>query len=117
MLRRHGGQIRGNAQVIAIERHAHAWTAQTAGQVFEAPLLVNAAGAWADEIAALAGVARIDLRPLRRTAALVDAPTVDGMARRPLTNDVDETFSSKPAAGRLPISQIRRQPCTERVCQ
>src|SRR3546814_11737383 len=57
-----------------------------------------------DLIAALAGVARIDLRPLRRTAALVDVPTVDGMARWPLTIDVDEKFYFKPDAGRLPIS-------------
>src|SRR3546814_16056876 len=106
MLRRNGGQSRGNAQVIAIERHAHAWTAQTAGQVFEAPLLVNAAGAWADEIAALAGVARIDLRPLRRTAALVDVPTVDGMARWPLTIDVDER-SEERRVGKECVSTCR----------
>src|SRR3546814_4915511 len=69
-------------------------------------------GAWADEIAALAGVARIDLRPLRRTAALVDVPTVDGMARWPLTIDVDETFYFKPDAGRLLISPGDETPST-----
>jgi D-arginine dehydrogenase len=104
MLRRHGGQIRGNARVTAVERHAQAWTVRTDAQIYEAPLLVNAAGAWADEIAALAGVAPIGLRPLRRTAALVDVPAADGMARWPLTIDVDETFYFKPDAGRLLIS-------------
>ena len=114
MLRRHGGQIRGHAQVTAITQHAQAWTVQTAAQVYEAPLLVNAAGAWADAIAALAGVAPIGLRPLRRTAALVDVPAADGMAHWPLTIDIDETFYFKPDAGRLLISpgdETPSEPC------
>src|SRR3546814_18345901 len=80
-----------------------------------------------DLIAALAGVARIDLRPLRRTAALVDVPTVDGMARWPLTIHVDETLYFKPDAGSLLISpgdetpstpcEIGRASSRERGCQ
>lgn len=104
MLRRSGGQLCGGAGATAIERRQGRWRVTTAPGVFEAPLLVNAAGAWADEIAALAGVAPIGLQPLRRTAALVEMPAVEGMSGWPLTIDVDESFYFKPDAGCLLIS-------------
>ncbi len=104
MLRRNGGTLLCNARVTAIERQQGNWHVTTEAGCFAAPLLVNAAGAWADEIAALAGVARIGLQPLRRTAALVDVPTASGMERWPLTIDIAEEFYFKPDAGRLLIS-------------
>ncbi|WP_428310743.1 NAD(P)/FAD-dependent oxidoreductase [Hydrocarboniphaga sp.] len=114
MLRRNGGRILCDARVTAIERHHGGWRVYSAAGMFEAPLLVNAAGAWADELAALAGVARIGLQPLRRTAALVDVPRHDGMDRWPLTLDIDEDFYFKPDAGRLLISpgdETPSEPC------
>lgn len=104
LLRRNGGQIRCNARVTAIERFQGNWRITTPAGCFEAPLLVNAAGAWADELATLAGVRRIGLQPLRRTAALVDVPSIHGMQHWPLTIDIDEAFYCKPDAGRLLIS-------------
>jgi D-arginine dehydrogenase len=104
MLRRNGGRLLCNARVTAIERQRHHWRVSSEAGCFEAPLLVNAAGAWADEVATLAGVARIGLQPLRRTAALVDVPQMAGMERWPLTIDIDEAFYFKPDAGRLLIS-------------
>jgi glycine/D-amino acid oxidase-like deaminating enzyme len=50
------------------------WRVQTPATSYSAPLLVNAAGAWADEVAALAGIDGIGLTPLRRTAVLLDPP-------------------------------------------
>jgi D-arginine dehydrogenase len=114
MLRRNGGRMLCDARVTAIETHLGQWRVSSSAGVFEAPLLVNAAGAWADELAALAGVARIGLQPLRRTAALVDVPRVDGMERWPLTIDIDEDFYFKPDAGRLLISpgdETPSEPC------
>lgn len=104
MLRRNGGQILCNARVTAIEKLLGNWRVTSAAGSFEAPLLVNAAGAWADELASLAGVERIGLQPMRRTAALVDVPQTEGMERWPLTIDIDEEFYFKPDAGRLLIS-------------
>jgi D-arginine dehydrogenase len=104
LLRHRGGQLRGNAWVDAIERVDDAWRVATAAGQVEAPLLINAAGAWADEVAALAGVAPIGLQPLRRTAALVEMPPTPGMAAWPLTIDIDESFYFKPDAGCLLIS-------------
>lgn len=113
-LRRHGGQVFCNARATAITRGNKGWQVNTASGMFEAPLLVNAAGAWADEIAALAGVRKIGLQPLRRTAALVDVPATTGMEHWPLTIDIDETFYFKPDAGRLLISpgdESPSEPC------
>lgn len=104
MLRRNGGQLLCNARVTAIERQLGNWCVTSEAGSFEAPLLVNAAGAWADQLAALAGVRRIGLQPLRRTAALVDVPRMEGMERWPLTIDIEEAFYFKPDAGRLLIS-------------
>ncbi|MDP9140824.1 MAG: FAD-binding oxidoreductase [Pseudomonadota bacterium] len=104
MLRRNGGTLQCNARVTAIDRQQGSWHVTTDAGRFTAPLLVNAAGAWADEIAVLAGVARIGLQPLRRTAALVDVPATSGMERWPLTIDIAEEFYFKPDAGRLLIS-------------
>ncbi|HEY1075454.1 MAG TPA: FAD-dependent oxidoreductase [Fontimonas sp.] len=114
MLRRNGGRIVGNARVTGIERSTGGWRVSSEAGLFEAPLLVNAAGAWADELAALAGVAAIGLQPMRRTAALVDVPSSEGMAQWPLTIDIDETFYFKPDAGRLLISpgdETPSEPC------
>jgi D-arginine dehydrogenase len=114
MLRRNGGHIVCDARVTAIEKQLGNWRVSSSAGVFEAPLLVNAAGAWADEVAALAGVARIGLQPLRRTAALVDVPRIDGMERWPLTIDINEDFYFKPDAGRLLISpgdETPSEPC------
>ncbi|MDO9453903.1 MAG: FAD-binding oxidoreductase [Stagnimonas sp.] len=104
MLRRNRGQLLCNAHATAIERQRDNWRVTSDAGCFEAPLLVNAAGAWADELASLAGVATIGLQPLRRTAALVDVPRMEGMERWPLTIDIDEEFYFKPDAGRLLIS-------------
>ena len=113
-LRRNGGELHCNARATGIEKNSGVWRVTTAAGVFEAPLLVNAAGAWADEVAALAGVTRIGLQPLRRTAALVDVPATAGMEHWPLTIDIDEEFYFKPDAGRLLISpgdETPSEPC------
>ncbi|MES2684539.1 MAG: FAD-binding oxidoreductase [Pseudomonadota bacterium] len=104
LLRSHGGQLICNARVTDIERQGDTWQVSSPAGRFEAPLVVNAAGAWADEVAALAGVAGVGLQALRRTAALVDMPRMEGMERWPLTIDIDEEFYFKPDAGRLLIS-------------
>lgn len=112
MLRANRGQLLCNARVAGIERQLGHWRVTSAMGCFEAPLLVNAAGAWADELASLAGIRRIGLQPLRRTAALVDVPHRDGMGRWPLTIDINEEFYFKPDAGRLLISPGDETPST-----
>lgn len=112
--RRNGGQLLCNARATAVEKTSAGWRVSTAGGVFEAALLLNAAGAWADHVAGMAGVQRIGLQPLRRTAALVDVPASTGMEHWPLTIDIDEEFYFKPDAGRLLLSpgdETPSEPC------
>lgn len=109
-----GGELWLNAAVEGLERSGGMWHVQTPTGTVRAPVLVNAAGAWADEIATLAGAARAMLTPKRRTALLVSPP--DGMAPDgwPMVVDVDEQFYLKPDAGKLlisPADATPSQPC------
>ncbi len=72
--------------------------------------LVNAAGAWADEVAALAGLTRVGLQPRRRTAVLVDPPPGMDVSRWPFVNDAEEQFYFKPEAGSLFLSPADETP-------
>jgi D-arginine dehydrogenase len=99
-----------DARVEAIDRHAGAWQLTTASGRFEAEVLINAAGAWADEIGHLAGATAIGLVPLRRTAVLVDPPPGADSAGWPMVMDADEEFYFKPDAGRLLVSPADETP-------
>lgn len=112
--KRNGGKLICNAGVEAIERNAEGWRLTTKAGVYDAALVVNAAGAWAERVGAMAGVSGIGLQPLRRTAALVDVPSTAGMEHWPLTIDIDEEFYFKPDAGRLlisPADETASEPC------
>lgn len=114
-LRSHGGLARVSARVVSASRTDGVWTVvDAAGARWQAPTVVNAAGAWADEVAALFGGVRVGLRPLRRTAFLVDAPPGSGP---PMIGDVPDTFYVKPDAGRLlcsPADETRQAPADAR---
>lgn len=110
VLRRHGGALHCNARVTAIERRDAVWRVTAGDVTFTAPLLVNAAGAWADRVAALAGTASVGLQPLRRTAALVEVPLDPDMDVWPMTLDVGNEFYFKPDAGCLLISPADETP-------
>jgi D-arginine dehydrogenase len=69
-----------------------------------APVLVNAAGAWADELAKVCGVRCLGLKALRRTALLIDGPGGVDIARWPAVIDTDEMFYFKLDASRLLLS-------------
>jgi D-arginine dehydrogenase len=99
-----GGTLLTDAEVLALERRHGQWHIETRARSLEAAILVNAAGAWADEVACLAGVRPIGLVPKRRTAFLVDAPPGIAVASWPLIDDVGEEFYFKPDAGRLLVS-------------
>ena len=102
-LRRRGGGIVTDAGLVSLRREAGVWMAETAAGAFAAPVVVDAAGAWGDEVAALAGVRPIGLQPKRRTAAIVDGPQQNFTAW-PLVIDAAERWYFKPEAGRLLIS-------------
>ena len=73
-LRKRGGVVRTDARVSAARRDGSAWIVEAGPETVTAPLVVDAAGAWGDEVAALFGAAPVGLRPRRRTV-FVSAPT------------------------------------------
>jgi D-arginine dehydrogenase len=109
-LRERGGKLVNNAGVTAIRREDDAWTITTDAGDFRAKRLVNAAGAWVDQIAVLAGAAPIGIQPLRRTAFMIEAPVSSDSDRWPMTIDIDERFYFKPDAGRLLLSPADETP-------
>jgi D-arginine dehydrogenase len=81
-----GGTLICGQRINALDHQGGLWTARTPDAHYQARIIVNAAGAWADHVAALAGVRPIGLVPKRRTAIIVDGlpgldtrtmPTVD----------------------------------------
>jgi D-arginine dehydrogenase len=113
-MRARRGALVCNATVRALGRYRRDWRVQTDAGEFAAPLLVNAAGAWADEIAQLAGAAEIGLVPKRRTAITFDPPAGAASAHWPAVIDIDEDWYFKPDAGRLlgsPADETPSPPC------
>jgi D-arginine dehydrogenase len=96
--------------VTQIQRRDGMWHIRLRDGDVSAPVLINAAGAWADEIARLCGVRPIGLQPLRRTALLVDAPPGIDIRSWPAVIDAEEQFYFKPDAGRLFISPADETP-------
>jgi D-arginine dehydrogenase len=104
LLRRRGGKLITAAPVRRLARTGGAWTATTPAGEFTAPTVVNAAGAWADPVAALAGLPRLGIVPKRRTALIVAAPPGIDAGGWPLTIDAAETGYFKREAGKLLVS-------------
>jgi len=109
-LRRAGGHLVAAAPVRALSRMGGVWTAATPAGDFAAPVVVNAAGAWADEVARMAGLPPVGLVPKRRTAAIVAPPRGIDTGRWPLVIDAGETGYFKPEAGKLLVSSADETP-------
>lgn len=96
-LRRRSGQIAVSSAVHSAQRRDGRWNVvDQGGRTWQAPLVVNAAGAWADRVAALFGARRVGLRALRRTAFTIDAPADFDPHGRPMIADIDDAFYVKP---------------------
>lgn len=109
--RQHGGRVWTDAHVAGLARDGGAWTVTLAdGRALRARHLVNAAGAWADELADLAGARRIGLEPRRRTAFTFAPPEGVDAARWPAVVGIDETYYFKPDAGQLLGSPANADP-------
>lgn len=110
-IRAGGGQIETRAQVVAIRRQPGGWQVETAtGAAHEARVLVNAAGAWADRVAALAGVRPLGLTPMRRSMARIPAPGGQDVSGWPMIFGAGESWYAKPDAGALIVSPAEEHP-------
>jgi D-arginine dehydrogenase len=95
---------------IALERRSGLWQVRGKGEMLQAPLLVNACGAWADLVAAQAGARTVGLQPMRRTALTIPAPAHHDIRDWPLVIDIDESCYFKPDAGQLLLSPANEDP-------
>jgi len=114
-LRGAGGTILTGRRICAIEAEGGGWTVSTEdGSRWSAPILVNAAGAWADQVAALARVRPIGLQPKRRTIIVLDPPAGMPVAGWPFIHTAVSDFYMLPEAGQLlvsPVDEVEDEPC------
>ncbi len=108
--KRAGATIVLDAEASFIERIGERWVVQTRHGRYAATIIINAAGAWGDEVARMAGARPVGLRPLRRTAMLIDAPRGLASAGWPAAIAIDESFYFKPDGGRLLLSPADEEP-------
>ena len=114
MLREHGGELHAGARVEAVERRGTGWEVRARGQSYRAPIIVNAAGAWADRIAQIAQVRPLGLQPTRRTIITFDAPAGIEVERLPFAKTVNDELYFGPESGRLfasPMDEVPTEPC------
>ena len=108
--RRHGCEVVCSAEAAAIGRSGSGWLVRTDRDRYATAVVVNAAGAWADRVALMAGVRTIGLMPKRRAAFTFNAPAGEAIERWPLFLPVDESFYVKPDAGQLLGSPANADP-------
>jgi D-arginine dehydrogenase len=102
-----GVALHVDTRVHAIRREGHAWIVN---EQWRAPIVVNAAGAWADTVAELAGIQTIGLEPRRRSAFTFAVPDGVDASAWPFVVDIDETFYFKPDAGLMLGSAANADP-------
>ena len=108
--RRAGGSLICKARVESAVRSNGVWRVQTTSGSFAAPVLVNAAGAWADDLARCCGLAPLGLTPKRRSACIVPAPAGIDVRGWPQIGNIAETFYAKAMGGKLMISPADADP-------
>ncbi len=108
--RKNGSNMVYGADIAGIRRVDGMWEVAAGGVTYQAPMLVNAAGAWADVVAQLAGAAPVGLVPKRRSAFIFPPPAGIASAHWPLFLDVQQSFYIKPDAGMLLGSPCNEDP-------
>jgi D-arginine dehydrogenase len=116
----HGGRLRalrrGGGRVVvdaAVERGVWrdgVWSLETKAGHFEAPVIVNAGGAWGDQVARACGVRPVGLQPKRRSAAIIAGPADARVQDWPEVSPVDIGFYCKPTGGKLMLSSAEEDP-------
>ena len=108
--RGNGAEILSKAHVADIEHTEKGWQIHSSKGTHEARLLVNAAGAWVDHVANLAGVKPLGVQPYRRSMARLPAPGGHDVSSWPMMFGPGESWYSKPDAGKLLVSPAEEDP-------
>jgi D-arginine dehydrogenase len=99
-----GARVLTKARVTAIHRDGAGWRVESASGSFAGRMIVNAAGPWVDQVAAMAGVRPLGFTPLRRSMARIPAPGGHDVSRWPMIFGPGEDWYAKPDAGALIVS-------------
>ncbi|MGH6922783.1 MAG: NAD(P)/FAD-dependent oxidoreductase [Propylenella sp.] len=112
MVRQSGGTILLDARGERINRRPGGWAVRAGGHEISCGVIVDAAGAWAERIAALAGASPLGLTPMRRTAATIVAPPefAGRLPTHPAAIPVDESFYFKPDSQAIMVSLSEETP-------
>ena len=105
-----GGTLLCGQPVQSLDLQGGQWTVGCRDQSFRARIVVNAAGAWGDRVAGLAGARLSGLQPKRRSIAVVAAPDGHDVTRWPWIGDIAETWYCKPQSGKLLVSPAEATP-------
>ena len=108
--RSHGAEFRLGTKVTSITKIAGGWSVVAGGVETTARILVNAAGAWVDQVAVMAGVAPLGFKPYRRSMARIPAPGGHDVSKWPMIFGCGETWYAKPDAGALIVSPAEEHP-------
>ena len=109
LFRQRGGELHCDKPVRSLDRNG-LWRVQAGGETLRSRMIVNAAGAWGDVVAAMAGRKPIGLQPKRRSMAVVPGPDGVDIMQWPMVGDVGETWYCKPQSGKLLISPADTTP-------
>lgn len=104
-----GADIITGARVHSAQRLGSGWQLGAGTEGFQSAVVVNASGAWADELAVISGVEKLGLQPFRRTAAIVDVAQPLG-PDTPMVAAADDTFYFRPDGGQVLISPSETVP-------
>jgi len=108
--KRQGAKILPNSKVTALTKTGKVWEVITGDVSYRAEIIINAAGAWADEVAALAFVTPLGLQPYRRSMARLPAPGGHDVSHWPFVDSVNERWYAKPDAGCWIVSPSEEHP-------
>jgi D-arginine dehydrogenase len=114
-LKGRGGELHSAQRIASIKRENGLWTVASEKDVnFSAPILVNAAGSWADQVARMAGARPLGVEPKRRTIITFDAPAGTDLEGLPFAKTVGDELYFAPESGRLfasPMDEVPSDPC------
>ena len=110
IFKQQGGTLLVSAGVSGLERSAGTWQIITACGPLSASIIVNAAGAWGDGVAAMAGAKPCGLTPKRRSIAVIPYARATAWNHWPMVTDVGETWYCKPQSGKLIVSSADATP-------
>jgi D-arginine dehydrogenase len=105
-----GGKLMTDTEITTLEHTGNSWKVTTSQGAFEAPIVINAGGAWAGVLGKMAGATDIGLVPKQRTAVLFEPPAGQNIAGWPAVIDIGEEFYFKSDAGKILASPADETP-------